>query len=705
MAMDWQQANQQYLMRAIAQIHHLLQQQVQPADNADSQRPPPDLDEIIFPENQCSAIDTLSQLFGLSSFERHILLLCAGVEFSRPIADLCATLNGSHQEAYATFGLALALFPEFDWEALTPKAPLRSWHLLEVGGGTALTTSPLRIDERILHYLLGIQQLDERLNGIVSWPHHHQLVESLLPPSYQRLVQDIVQTGLQSQAQSHFSQHPVIQLCGPDSSTKQLLATIACQQVGRSLHIITADALPTELNHVNLLQRLCEREVLLSQTIFLLDCDPLAVGRSGENGSAVLNGVIDRLIERLQCPVLVMRRDRHPQRQRPLITIDVHPPTPTEQQYLWVQLLGESTVADLNGHINQLVTNFNLSPSAIQTVIQTVQQHVNYHQVNSHYSEISSELSSEINHEISNETSDSAKTAESLSQLLWNACLTHARPQLNDLAQPICSTVDWDSLVLPAKEKAVLQTIHTHVKWRSTVYEEWGFASKSRRGLGISALFAGASGTGKTLAAEVLANALHLDLYRIDLSAVVSKYIGETEKNLRRIFDVAETGGAVLLFDEADALFGKRSEVNDSRDRYANMEVAYLLQRIESYRGLAILTTNLQKSMDQAFLRRIRFIVQFPFPDAKQRQEIWRRAFPPNTPIKKLSYEKLAQLNVSGGNIRNIALNAAFLAADAGEAVQMRHLLQAAESEYIKLERPLTEVEVKGWISGRRRSP
>ncbi|NET09645.1 MAG: ATP-binding protein, partial [Symploca sp. SIO2B6] len=216
-------------------------------------------------------------------------------------------------------------------------------------------------------------------------------------------------------------------------------------------------------------------------------------------------------------------------------------------------------------------------------------------------------------------------------------------------------------------------------------------------------LFAGASGTGKTLAAEVLANGLNLDLYRIDLSAVVSKYIGETEKNLRRIFDVAETGGAVLLFDEADALFGKRSDVNDSRDRYANMEVAYLLQRIESYRGLAILTTNLQKSIDQAFLRRIRFIVQFPFPDAAQREEIWRRVFPPDTPTKKLSYTKLARLNVSGGNIRNIALNAAFLAAEAGEAVQMVHLLQAAESEYIKLGRPLTDTEVKGWITASRR--
>ncbi|HEY9833309.1 MAG TPA: ATP-binding protein, partial [Stenomitos sp.] len=162
--------------------------------------------------------------------------------------------------------------------------------------------------------------------------------------------------------------------------------------------------------------------------------------------------------------------------------------------------------------------------------------------------------------------------------------------------------------------------------------------------------------------------------------------------------DAAEGGGAILLFDEADALFGKRSDVKDSHDRYANMEVSYLLQRMEAYRGLAILTTNLKDALDTAFLRRIRFIVRFPFPDATQRAEIWQRIFPRQTPTQDLDVKKLAKLNVAGGNIRNIALNAAFLAADAGEPVGMKHLLQSAQSEYMKLERPLTDVEVKGWV-------
>jgi SpoVK/Ycf46/Vps4 family AAA+-type ATPase len=237
------------------------------------------------------------------------------------------------------------------------------------------------------------------------------------------------------------------------------------------------------------------------------------------------------------------------------------------------------------------------------------------------------------------------------------------------------------------------------VRRRATVYGRWGFAERSNRGLGISALFAGASGTGKTMAAEVLANELELDLYKIDLSQVVSKYIGETEKNLRRVFDAAEEGGAILLFDEADAIFGKRSEVKDSHDRYANIEVSYLLQRMEAYSGLAILTTNMKSSLDTAFLRRIRFVVHFPFPDAAQRAAIWQRIFPPETPTQGLRPERLAQLNIAGGNIRNIALAAAFLAAEEDEApVSMGHMLQAARGEYTKIEKALTNEEVRGWM-------
>jgi SpoVK/Ycf46/Vps4 family AAA+-type ATPase len=361
--------------------------------------------------------------------------------------------------------------------------------------------------------------------------------------------------------------------------------------------------------------------------------------------------------------MLVLSRDRRSVPQRSVFSFEVAPLTAVEQRQLWRQHLETSENGAIEPVIETLVSHFNLSPLSIQTIC--AQSH--------------------------------SSGTDSLPKRLWNACLSHSRPQIEELAQPIRTQASWDNLVLPEKEAQTLRTIIAQVRQRAKVYEEWGFAKTGERGLGISALFSGASGTGKTLAAEVLAHELQLDLYRVDLSSVVSKYIGETEKNLRRIFDAAEIGGAILLFDEADALFGKRSEVKDSHDRYANMEVAYLLQRIESYRGLAILTTNLKNSLDQAFLRRLRFVVQFPFPDAAQRAEIWQRVFPKSAPTDGLSFQKLAKLNIPGGNIRNIALNAAFLAAEANSPVQMVHILQSAQSEYIKLERPLTEAETKAW--------
>jgi len=273
-----------------------------------------------------------------------------------------------------------------------------------------------------------------------------------------------------------------------------------------------------------------------------------------------------------------------------------------------------------------------------------------------------------------------------------------ARPQLESLAERIVPSAHWDDLILPEMQMLMLRQLAAQSRNRMRVHQEWGFAATSQRGLGLSALFSGPSGTGKTMAAEVLAADLQLDLYRIDLSAVVSKYIGETEKNLRKVFDAAETGGVLLLFDEADAIFGKRAEVKDSHDRYANIEVGYLLQRMESFQGLAVLTTNIKSSLDKAFQRRLRFLIDFPFPDATQRAAIWARAFPAKTPTERLLPERLANLHMPGGNIRNIAMNAAFLAAEEGTAVTMSHVLQATGLEAAKVERPIADVEIRGWV-------
>jgi hypothetical protein len=238
--------------------------------------------------------------------------------------------------------------------------------------------------------------------------------------------------------------------------------------------------------------------------------------------------------------------------------------------------------------------------------------------------------------------------------------------------------------------------IAVHVRQRARAYEAWGVANKGPRGPGGSALSAGSSGTGKTLAAEILADDLRRDLCRIDLRSVVSKYIGETEKDLRRVFDAVEESGVILLFDEVDSLFGKRSEVKASRDRSASVETGYLLQRVEAYRGLAILTTNLKSALDPAFLRRLRFVVQFPLPAAARRAEIWRRIFPNATRTEGSEPQRLAALHVPGGNLRNLALHAAFLAADGNQPVRLGRVLRTARGEYAKVEKPLTDAGPKG---------
>ena len=429
----------------------------------------------------------------------------------------------------------------------------------------------------------------------------------------------------------------------------------------------SVELLPNETENLNSVKSLWEREFALNNAALLLEWD------NYDGNDPKQERAINQFIETIQAPVIIISQERRGQRHRSIITFDVDSPTSTEQRLLWQQSLKEFA-PDISSEVENLVSHFNLSTPAIRSACLKARS-------------------------IRKEKGEGEEIKFSTSHtILWDICRNQARPRLDELAQRMDSGAKWDELVLPAMEKQVLRDAADQLRQRTKVYEEWGFGGKGKRGLGISALFAGGSGTGKTMAAEVLAREMRLDLYRIDLSAVVSKYIGETEKNLGRVFDAAETGGVILLFDEADAIFGKRSEVKDSRDRHANMEVAYLLQRMEAYPGLSILTTNLKNSIDQAFLRRIRFIVQFPFPAATQRAEIWRRVFPKNTPTEGLDARKLARLNVAGGNIRNIALNAAFIASQAGEVVKMEHILQAAKSEYTKMERPLPEYEVKGWV-------
>lgn len=668
---QWAIANQEYLMAAVSRVRGYVQQylqQVQPTSNqptsngkatvADSDKTlkePPSWTWEIPP-----TVTSLSDRLGLSPFEQDLLLFCAGMELDGTWGQLCASAQGDPQRTYPTFSLALAALPNSHWTALTPMGSLRRWRVIEVGPGNALTQSPLRLDERVLHYLLGTSHLDERLQGLVTpvpIQGNHQM--SLCESDHQ-LVQHIARVLVNSDR----DHDAIVQLCGNDGASKRAIAAAVCDTLGWTLHVMAGEVIPTVPGDLNDVMRLWEREAFLHNSALLLDSDDVAADNLAQTQA------IARILETYPHPLLLTSRDRRSLGQRPLITFDVEPPSPQEQRQLWHRQLSQVS-GDLNGLLDEpverLVCQFRLNATAIRAACLKSQSHLN-------------------------------QDVEEMGQRLWSTCRLQGRSQMDSLAKRIESASTWEDLVLPDKQRSSLQEILAQVRQRTRVYETWGFGGQSGRGLGITALFAGPSGTGKTMAADIIANELQLDLYRIDLSSVVSKYIGETEKNLRRLFDAAEAGGAILLFDEADALFGKRSPVKDSHDRHANIEVAYLLQRMEAYHGLAILTTNLKDSLDQAFLRRIRFVVQFPFPDARQREAIWRRIFPEATPTEGLNYPKLGKLNVTGGNIRNIALNSAFIAADAGEPVMMKHILAAAKSEYMKLERPLTDMEVKGWV-------
>ncbi len=647
----WCEDNQRYLTRAIAEVRLDLERFY--GENAG---------ELAGNTHSAAgmtiqpALELLCSAFGLSSFERKVLLMCAGAEMDSSLAARFAALG--NQSAAPTFSLALAAFEDAHWSALSPDRPLRYWNLVEVLGGDTLTTGRLRIQERVLHYLAGLQGVDERLQAFVKAARPPEM----LPPSQQVAAR---QTALNWIKDRGANTVPIIQLCGEDPAAKRAIAATAATMAGLQLHTLSIWNLPRAASEINALVRLWERESVLSSSALLLECD------EADHADTASSAPIHQWMETLRSPLVISTRAPLRCRHRGAVLLDVDKPTVEEQVTLWRGLL-ERSFPNLNGEVDSLVSQFSLSPATIQSVAE----------------QATATIASE-------EAASGGE--EKLADRLWDACRVQARPQIEALAQRIEADASWEDLVLPEKQKQVLQQIAIHLRQRTRVYHTWGFAAKSSRGLGLSALFAGPSGTGKTMAAEVLARDLRLDLYKIDLSQVVSKYIGETEKNLRRVFDAAEDGAAVLLFDEADALFGKRTEVKDSHDRYANIEVSYLLQRMEAYRGLAILTTNRKNSLDQAFLRRLRFVVEFPFPEPAQRAEIWRRVFPAATPTEDLRIDRLARLTAAGGNIRNIALGAAFLAADAGEPVRMSHLLSAARSEFAKLEKPLTDAEIAGW--------
>ena len=427
---------------------------------------------------------------------------------------------------------------------------------------------------------------------------------------------------------------PIAQLVGPDRSSAMLVASAAAARAGLQLYVMPGSVLPQAPEEIDELARLWHREWVLSPVALCLDIGP--AGHAADAAAA--------LATRLSTPVLARARESVPALDGHAVVVDIDPPTVAERFTAWQQHLPPGSTADPG----ELAAQFTLDTPTIAVAAADPDP--------------------------------------------WARCRVLTRPHLGGYAQRVTPKAGWDDLILGEQELRLLHAVADQVRNRWRVYEEWGFANRTARGLGLSVLLSGPSGVGKTLTAEVLAHELDVDLYRTDLSAVVSKYIGETEKNLRQLFDAAEASGALLLFDEADALFGKRTEVREAHDRFANIQIDYLLQRMEAYHGLAILSTNMRSALDPAFLRRLRFIVEIPFPGTPQRRAIWALAFPASVPgAEHLDLDRLAELPVTGGMIHNIAMNSAFLAAARGAELDMATVLTAVKDEFAKLQLPIRQ--------------
>ncbi|MEU8925686.1 ATP-binding protein [Kitasatospora sp. NPDC048545] len=616
-----------------------------------------------------TALDAVTASFGLTPFERDVLVLTSAPAIDPTAAARCAAAGGDPGRAYPTFSLALAALDQPHWSALTPVGPLRRFRLVELDDETALTASRLRIDERVLHFLVGVPYLDVRLHGLLT----RVGPPDGLPGPHERCAAALAR-GWTS---AGLSGPPHTELTGADRRTRWEIAAEAAHRAGLGLYAAHREDLPTEPAEREQLARLWQREAILIPAALLVES-----GEPGRERPQAPNGA-EAFLAGLAVPLVVSGDEPPPAGASDRTRLTVPPLGPEEQLGIWAEVL-DGAPGVTEGGLRALAAQFSLPGHVIRSAAATARR--------------AAESSGNGGDGADGGEGADGEEGADVSRLAWHAGLVEARMSLDELGRRVEPRAAWDDLVLEERQLATLREIVAHVRRRGTVYQEWGFESVLRRGLGVTALFAGGSGTGKTLAAEVVAGQLGVDLFVIDLSQVVSKYIGETEKNLRRVFDAAERGGALLLFDEADALFGKRSEIKDSHDRYANLEVSYLLMRMEAYRGLAVLTTNMKKALDPAFMRRIRFVADFPFPGVPERAEIWRRVIPAQTPSQGVDPERLAQLTVAGGSIRNIALSAAFLAADEDCPMQMRHLLAAARTEYLKLERSLSPSEVSGWI-------
>ena len=601
----------------------------------------------------------LIRQFGFDALDAYILLVCLAPELDRRYQRLYSFLQDDVTLRRPTVNLVMNVLGGsleqryLVWEKLKPNSLLRQHRMIDVVKDPSKTDMPLltqqlRVDERIIHFLLGDNQPDRNLLEILSvgpFDKTTNVPDAILNPIYQAIPSA-----------------PIIYMRGLADMGQEETAAALCDPYDIDLVVFDAKKLEDIDLSFEDAWRLSMREGYLRSAAFMvLNWESILQDEYRQPPRAMWRAMLEYPLPIFLCG----EKDWEPidnQRNRRLLRMKFAIPEYQHRLASWQQIAKDVHVDIDEAVIDELASKFRFNRRQIVRSIHTASDYA-------------------------------ASNGQQLTREdLYNGVQAHASLQLGQLAKRVVPKATWDELILPDEQMIQLQEIVKRAKYAHIV-EDWGYKERYTNMYGISALFAGESGTGKTLSAQVIAKELGLVMYRIDLSAVVSKYIGETEKNLARIFTEAHSSNAILFFDEADALFGKRSEVKDARDRYANIEVAYLLQQIEEYDGVAIMATNLRQNLDDAFTRRIDFMIDFPFPDPAYRAKLWASHFPKNAPLADdIDITLLAQrYHLAGGNIRNAALAAAFLAASDGGVISNKHIQAAIRREHQKMGRLLQD--------------
>jgi hypothetical protein len=640
-------------------------------------------------------LDDLRRRFTLSPFELDVLLVALAPEIDLRYERLFAYLQDDVTKRRPSVDLALNLLcPDLGSKlaaraSFHDRAPLLRHRLVELFEDPSRPHSPLlgkylKADERIVAYLFDSDALDHRLLPFARSSSHILPHTEERSTAWEELVQpEDLRRRLRSLAggAGDGATGRVVYLQGAQGVGKESSAEAVCGELGLGLVAVDLERLATVSDDelVPLVELAGREAVLGGAALFWRGFDRLLT----EDAAPRRTLFLERLAERRGLSFLAGEAVWEPSGALcglDFLRLEFPLPTHGERVELWSRALLDGAAPGARPDLEALATKFRFTGGQVRDAAATA-------------ASLARRRASANDGRVSSED-------------LYEACRLHSNRKLSELAQKIVPHYRWGDVVLPEDRLDQLREIVNCVRYRARVYEDWGFGDKLSLGKGLNVLFAGPSGTGKTMAAEILASELGLDLYKIDLSTVVSKYIGETEKNLSRIFKEAETSNAILFFDEADALFGKRSEVRDSHDRYANVEISYLLQKMEEFEGVAILATNLKKNMDDAFVRRMHFSVDFPFPDEKSRRRIWEGMWPRRTPRSpELDLGLLARrFEIAGGSIKNIAVAASFLAAADGGVVAMPHLLRATRREYQKMGKVMAPGEFGRPASGWSRS-